>query len=74
MKSRRPSAAVTFTTARPPVTTPPRAGGAGGQTAYIALPKRDRDAIKQSQGDKVPQEYGPMVEQYLRNLADEPSK
>jgi len=37
---------------------------------FLGLPERDRKAILQSQSDKYPQEYGPAVEQYLRNLAD----
>jgi len=36
------------------------------------LPKRDRAAIQQSQSEKYPQEYGSLVEQYLKNLSDEP--
>ncbi len=47
----------------------PRKGTAGaGQ--FTGLPKRDRAAIQQSQGEKYPQEYGPLVEQYLKNLSD----
>ena len=52
-------------------------GGADGPTRSTAgagqfsgLPKRDRAAIQQSQGEKYPQEYGPLVEQYLKNLSD----
>jgi hypothetical protein len=48
----------------------PRSGTAGpGQ--FTGLPARDRAAILQSQGEKYPQEYGPLVEQYLKNLADQ---
>lgn len=53
-------------------------GGANGEHRntvgpgeFTGLPKRDRAAIHQSQGDKYPQEYGPMVEQYLRNLSED---
>src|SRR6266436_6275015 len=53
-------------------------GGADGprrETAgtgqFTGLPKRDRAAIQQSQSEKYPQEYGPLVEQYLRNLSDQ---
>ncbi len=48
-----------------------------GPGQYTALPKRDRAAIMQSQSEKYPQEYGPLVEQYLKNLSDqsgEPNK
>ena len=37
------------------------------------LAARDRAAIQQSQGEKYPQEYGPLVEQYLKNLSDQGS-
>ena len=50
---------------------PGQVASVNGAGAYIALPQRDRQALKQSQGDKVPQEYAPMVEQYLRNLSDD---
>ena len=39
---------------------------------YIGLPPRDRAVIEQSQSEKYPEEYGPLVEQYMRNLADRP--
>ena len=41
-----------------------------GPGQFVGLPKRDRAALQQSQGEKYPAEYGPMVEQYLRNLSD----
>lgn len=44
---------------------------ATGAGQYTGLPKRDRAAIQQSQGEKYPQEYGPLVEQYLKNLSDQ---
>gem|GEM_PF-2108279 len=37
---------------------------------FIGLPARDRQAIFQSQAEKYPEEYGAMIEQYFRNLAD----
>jgi hypothetical protein len=37
---------------------------------FIGLPSRDRQAILQSQTEKYPEEYGTMIEQYFRNLAD----
>jgi hypothetical protein len=42
-----------------------------GTSDYLNLPARDRDAIRQSAQDRVPQEYDSQVEQYLRNLSDE---
>ena len=54
------------------------AGGASGARratsgngTFIGLPQRDRAAIQQSQAEKYPQEYGPLVEQYLKNLSDQ---
>ena len=44
---------------------------ASGNGTFIGLPKRDRAAIQQSQAEKYPQEYGPLVEQYLKNLSDQ---
>ena len=44
---------------------------AAGNGTFIGLPKRDRAAIQQSQAEKYPQEYGPLVEQYLKNLSDQ---
>ena len=48
----------------------PRRATAGNGT-FIGLPQRDRAAIQQSQAEKYPQEYGPLVEQYLKNLSDQ---
>jgi hypothetical protein len=45
-----------------------RGGGAG---QYIGLPPRDRAALQQSHAEKYPQAYGPMVEQYLKNLSED---
>lgn len=45
-----------------------------GSGRFTSLPKRDRAAIQQSQAEKYPQEYGPLVEQYLKNLSDQSSK
>lgn len=42
-----------------------------GSSTFTGLPKRDRAAILQSQSEKYPQEYGSLVEQYLKNLADQ---
>jgi hypothetical protein len=45
--------------------------GTAGEGQFTGLPARDRAAIQQSQGEKYPQEYGPLVEQYLKNLSDQ---
>lgn len=39
--------------------------------AFIGLPPRDRAAIEQSMKEKYPEAYGPQVQQYMKNLADE---
>ena len=49
-------------------------GSTSGAAAMVQLPPRDRQALQQSQAEKYPEEYGSMVEQYLRNLSDTPSK
>ena len=41
---------------------------------FLGLPARERAAIQQSLGEKYPQEFGPLVEQYLLNLANEPAR
>ena len=41
---------------------------------FSGLPPRDRAAIEQAQAEKYPEEYGTLVEQYLRNLADESTR
>ena len=45
--------------------------GVSGSSTFTRLPNRDRAALQQSQAEKYPQEYGPLVEQYLRNLSDQ---
>ncbi len=42
-----------------------------GQAVYLGLPDRDRAAIQQSQAEKYPQEYGSMIEEYMRSLASD---
>jgi hypothetical protein len=44
-----------------------------GQGRFTGLPPRERAALLQSQAEKYPQEYGPLIEQYLKNLSDETS-
>jgi hypothetical protein len=46
-------------------------GNVTGSSSYLALPARDRQAIQQTQGEKYPEEYGPAVEEYLKNLSDQ---
>ncbi len=49
-------------------------GGANGHNAeFLGLPERDRAALQQSQAEKYPEEYGTMIEQYLRNLSQQPA-
>jgi predicted nucleic acid-binding Zn-ribbon protein len=40
-------------------------------SAFVGLPPRDRGAIQQSRNDRYPEEYGPQIEQYLKNLSDQ---
>jgi hypothetical protein len=47
------------------------AQGAQGPGQFVGLPDRDRAAIQQSQSEKYPPEYGPMIEQYMRSLAND---
>lgn len=44
------------------------------RNTFIGLPARERNAILQSMGEKYPEEFGPLVEQYLKNLSDAASK
>ncbi len=45
--------------------------GAGGVAQVVGgLKPKDRDAIAQYQAEKSPPEYAPLVQQYLKNLAD----
>lgn len=45
--------------------------GAHGTAQFLGLPDRDRAAIQQSQSEKYPQEYGAMIEEYMRSLASD---
>ena len=46
-------------------------GAAGGPGQVMGgLKPKDRDAITQFQAEKSPPEYAPLVQQYLKNLAD----
>ena len=44
------------------------------RNTFIGLPARERNAILQSMGERYPEEFGPLVEQYLKNLSDAASK
>lgn len=44
-----------------------------GTDKFISLAARERAAIGQSQEEKRPQEYAPMIDQYMKNLADQAS-
>lgn len=45
--------------------------GAHGAGQFLALPQPDRAAVQQSQSEKYPQEYGSMIEEYMRSLASD---
>jgi hypothetical protein len=45
--------------------------GAHGAGQFLGLPERDRAALQQSQSEKYPQEYGAMIEEYMRSLASD---
>lgn len=45
--------------------------GSDGRSAYVGLPQRDRQAIMQSQNEKYPEEFGPEIERYLKQLAEQ---
>lgn len=48
-------------------------GPQGGSAQVVgALSPKDRAAITQYQAEKAPPEYAPLVQQYLKNLADTP--
>lgn len=44
------------------------------RNTFIGLPARERNAILQSMGERYPEEFAPLVEQYLKNLSDASSK
>jgi hypothetical protein len=46
---------------------------ASGHGKFVALEARDRAAIDQTQTEKRPQEYSAMIDQYMKNLADQSS-
>jgi len=44
-----------------------------GSGKFVTVASRDRAAIEQTQSEKRPQEYAPMIDQYMKNLADQSS-
>lgn len=44
-----------------------------GNGKFITVTSRDRAAIEQTQTEKRPQEFGPMIDQYMKNLSDQAS-
>ncbi|MFA6542831.1 MAG: hypothetical protein WCS99_00295 [Limisphaerales bacterium] len=49
-------------------------GDVKGASGFLGLPARDRNALLQSQTERAPEEYSPLVEQYLKNLSDSASR
>ena len=47
--------------------------GPSGGSKFISVNGRDRDVVTLTQGEKRPQEYAPLIDQYLKNLADQSS-
>jgi hypothetical protein len=48
-------------------------GTPSGPGKFITVTSRDRQAIELTQGEKRPQEYAPMIDQYMKNLSDQSS-
>ncbi|MDD5262661.1 MAG: hypothetical protein PHD76_12520 [Methylacidiphilales bacterium] len=46
-------------------------GAPVGSGKFLTVTSRDRVAIEQSQTEKRPQEYAPLIDQYMKNLADQ---
>jgi hypothetical protein len=44
-----------------------------GNGKFVTVASRDRAAIGQTQQENRPQEYAPMIDQYMKNLADQSS-
>jgi len=44
-----------------------------GNGKFITVTSRDRAAIAQTQTEKRPQEFAPMIDQYMKNLSDQAS-
>ena len=48
-------------------------GGQSSGEKFITVQGRQRVAISTSQAEKRPQEYAPLIDQYMKNLADQAS-
>jgi hypothetical protein len=48
-------------------------GAPSGLGKFVTVASRDRAAIDQTQTENRPQEYAPMIDQYMKNLADQSS-
>ncbi len=44
-----------------------------GNGKFITVTSRDRAAIDQTQTEKRPQEFAPLIDQYMKNLSDQAS-
>jgi hypothetical protein len=44
-----------------------------GNGKFITVTARDRAAIDQTQTEKRPQEFAPLIDQYMKNLSDQAS-
>ena len=42
-----------------------------GRDKFITVQSRERAAISETQQETRPQEYSPMIDQYLKNLSDQ---
>jgi hypothetical protein len=42
-----------------------------GNGKFLSVQNRDRAAVAETQGEPRPQEYAPMIDQYLKNLSDQ---
>jgi hypothetical protein len=47
--------------------------GVSGNGAAAIFQKRDREAITETEAEAAPQEYSPMISQYMKNLSDQSS-
>ncbi len=45
--------------------------GVAGNGRFLSVQNRERQAITETQGENRPQEYAPMIDQYLKNLSDQ---
>jgi hypothetical protein len=45
--------------------------GVSGNGKFLSVQNRERAAITETQGENRPQEYAPMIDQYMKNLSDQ---